>query len=67
MFGSSYDFHVEIPFVGDMESDSLNSWLIPPNQSKTIAKVNVMATRAMNLSAFIRYMKFKAMNEEMTL
>ena len=54
MFGSSCDLHLEMPLGGETETDSLDWWLIPPHQSKAIAKVNFMAMKAVNLTAFVR-------------
>ena len=53
MFGSSCDLHLEMPLVGE-DDPSLDWWLIPPHQSKAIAKVNFLASRAVNVTAFVR-------------
>lgn len=55
MFGSSCDIHLEMPMGGERENESLDWWLIPPHQSKAIAKVNFLAMRALNVTAFVRY------------
>ncbi|XP_057366361.1 transmembrane protein 131-like [Daphnia carinata] len=54
MFGSSCDIHLEMPMGGERENESLDWWLIPPHQSKAIAKVNFLAMRAVNITAFVR-------------
>lgn len=60
MFGSSCDLHLEMPLVGGggggggEGDESLDWWLIPPHQSKAIAKVNFLAMRAVNVTAFVR-------------
>lgn len=54
MFGSSCDIHLEMPMGGERENESLDWWLIPPHQSKAIAKVNFLAMRAVNVTAFVR-------------
>lgn len=53
MFGSSCDLHLEMPGGFEGES-SIDWWLIPPHQSKAIARVNFLAVRAVNLTAFVR-------------
>ena len=58
MFGSSCDLHLEMPVSGEKEPNNdslLDWWIIPPHQSKAIAKVNFLAMRAMNVTAFVRY------------
>ena len=55
MFGSSCDLHLEMPAGGETESETLDWWLIPPHQSKAVAKVSFLATRAVNLTAFVRW------------
>ena len=57
MFGSSCDIHLEMPMGGERENESLDWWLIPPHQSKAIAKVNFLAMRAVNITAFVRYIE----------
>lgn len=56
MFGSSCDLHLEMPMMSaDADSETLDRWIIPPHQSKAVAKVNFLAMRAVNLTAFVRY------------
>lgn len=55
MFGSSCDIHLEMPMGPERENESLDWWLIPPHQSKAIAKVNFHAMRAVNVTAFVRW------------
>lgn len=54
MFGSSCDIHLEMPMGAERENESLDWWLIPPHQSKAIAKLSFQASRAVNVTAFVR-------------
>lgn len=58
MFGSSCDVHLEMPVSTEDENELFNWWIIPPYQSKAIAKVHFLAMRATNVTAFVRYMPF---------
>ena len=65
MFGSSCDVHLEMPVSSEEEHELFDWWIIPPHQSKAIAKVNFLAMRATNVTAFVRYATVSTRNSQM--